>query len=177
MVLVEKDKQLGGWAAKLWKRVPFKQPYAEPQDTGLAELAAKVSSHPRITVHLNSILAETSGAPGRFSVQVAQESGSVVTEEVGAIVQATGFTAYDINKLPELGGGKSANVVDQAGLEALARTCRWRGDQTRRRQGSQQRGIHPVRRTAQRGQPEHLPYCSGHCCATSVKQAMYFKRC
>src|SRR5690606_11004764 len=21
----------------------------------------------------------------------------------------------------------------------------------------------------------HLPYCSGHCCATSIKQAMYFK--
>ena len=22
---------------------------------------------------------------------------------------------------------------------------------------------------------QHLPYCSGHCCATSIKQAMYFK--
>ena len=22
---------------------------------------------------------------------------------------------------------------------------------------------------------KHLPYCSGHCCATSIKQAMYFK--
>jgi quinone-modifying oxidoreductase, subunit QmoB len=21
----------------------------------------------------------------------------------------------------------------------------------------------------------HLPYCSGHCCNTSIKQAMYFK--
>ncbi len=48
---------------------------------------------------------KTSGAPGRFAVKIAQEAGAV-TEEVGAIVQATGFTTYDIAKLPELGGGK-----------------------------------------------------------------------
>ncbi len=175
VVLVEKEKQLGGWAAKLWKRVPFKQPYAEPQDIGLAELAAKVSSHPRITVHLNSTLAETSGAPGRFSVQVAQESGSLVTEEVGAIVQATGFSAYDINKLPELGGGKSPNVMDQAGLEALASAAD--GAAIKRADGKEVKSVVFIQCAGQRNEanPEHLPYCSGHCCATSVKQAMYFK--
>lgn len=46
-----------------------------------------------------------------------------MTEEaIGAIVQATGFTTYDIARLPELGGGQ-ANVVDQAGLEALAQAA------------------------------------------------------
>ena len=175
VVLVEKEKQLGGWAAKLWKRVPFKQPYAEPQDTGTAELAAKVSSHPRIMLHLNSTLAETSGAPGRFNLKIAQESGSVVTEEVGAIVQATGFSSYDINKLPELGGGKSANVVDQAGLEALARAAN--GAAIKRADGKEVKSVVFIQCAGQRNEanPEHLPYCSGHCCATSVKQAMYFK--
>ena len=175
VVLVEKEKQLGGWAAKLWKRVPFKQPYAEPQDTGTAELAAKVSSHPRIKLHLNSTLAETSGAPGRFNLKIAQESGSVVTEEVGAIVQATGFSSYDINKLPELGGGKSANVVDQAGLEALARAAN--GAAIKRADGKEVKSVVFIQCAGQRNEanPEHLPYCSGHCCATSVKQAMYFK--
>jgi len=175
VVLVEKNNQLGGWAAKMWKRVPFKQPYAEPQETGVAELAAKVSSHPRITVYINSTLAETSGAPGRFQIKVAQESGSVNTEEVGAIVQASGFSTYDINKLPELGGGKSENVVDQAGLEALARKTD--GTRIKRADGKEIKSVVFIQCAGQRNEtnPEHLPYCSGHCCATSVKQAMYFK--
>ncbi|MGA8147763.1 MAG: FAD-dependent oxidoreductase [Gallionellaceae bacterium] len=175
VVLVEKAGHLGGWAAKLWRRVPFKQPYAEPQDTGLAELASKVTSHPRITVHLNSTIAETAGAPGRFSVQVAQESGPAVTEEVGAIIQATGFSAYDLNKLPELGGGKSANVVDQAGVESLARLAD--GAAIKRADGKKVKSVVFIQCAGQRNEanPEHLPYCSGHCCATSVKQAIYFK--
>ncbi len=173
VAVVEKEAQLGGWAAKLWRRVPFKQPYAKLQDTGVAELVSKVSAHPRITVHLNSTVAETSGAPGRFSVKVAQESGAVTIEEVGGIVQASGFTTYDINKLPELGGGKP-HVVDQAGLEALARDAN--GAAIKRADDKEVRSVVFVQCAGQRdGSGKHLPYCSGHCCATSVKQAMYFK--
>ncbi|MBI1887299.1 MAG: hydrogenase iron-sulfur subunit [Nitrosomonadales bacterium] len=172
-VIVEREAQLGGWAARLWKRVPFRQPYAEPQDTGLSELAARVSSHPRIRVHLNSTIAETSGAPGRFSVQVAGPSGTI-TEQVGAIIQATGFDTYDLGKLPELGGGKLPNVTDQAGLEALARTAN--GTPIKRADGKSVQNVVFVQCAGQRdASGMHLPYCSGHCCATSVKQAMYFK--
>ncbi|TRZ97362.1 MAG: FAD-dependent oxidoreductase [Rhodocyclaceae bacterium] len=176
-VIVEKQSQLGGWAAKLWKRVPFKAPYAEPQDTGLTALAAKVGSHPLIKVHLNSSLAETAGAPGRFAVKIAQESGAVTEETVGAIIQATGFTSYDIAKLPELGGGQ-ANVVDQAGLEALAIAAN--GGTIKRADGKEVKSAVFVQCAGQRGSGgngsgQHLDYCSGHCCATSIKQAMYFK--
>ncbi|MCF8199890.1 MAG: FAD-dependent oxidoreductase, partial [Sulfuritalea sp.] len=172
-LLVEKQAQLGGWAAKLWKRAPFKAPYAEPQDTGLAELAAKVGSHPLITVHLNSSLAETGGAPGRFTVKIAQESGAVKDEIVGSIVQATGFTGYDIAKLPELGGGQ-ANVVDQAGLEAMAIAAD--GKAIKRADGKEIKSVTFLQCAGQRDESgTHLPYCSGHCCATSIKQAIYFK--
>ena len=177
-VLVEKQGQLGGWAAKLWQRTPFKAPHAEPQDTGLAELAAQVSVHPLITIHLNSSIAETAGAPGRFTVKVAQESGAVTEETVGAIVQATGFTTYDIARLPELGGGQP-NVVDQAGLEALAIAAN--GAVIRRADGKDVKSVVFLQCAGQRDDlkengGKHLPYCSGHCCATSIKQAMYFKK-
>lgn len=173
VVIVEKQAQLGGWGAKLWKRVPFKAPYADPQNTGVAELAAAVSSHPRIKVYLDSHLAETAGAPGRFNVKIAQESGVVVEETVGAIVQATGFTSYDIAKLPELGGGK-ANVTDQAGLEALAKSAN--GAAIKRADGKEIKSVVFLQCAGQRDETgTHLPYCSGHCCATSIKQAMYFK--
>ncbi len=173
VVVVEKAAELGGWAARLWKRVPFRAPYAEPQDTGLADLVAKVIAHPRIRVHLNATIAETSGAPGRFAVRVAQESGGIVDEAVGAILQATGFSTYDVAKLPDLGGGRP-DVVDQAGLEALARTAN--GGPIKRADGNDVKSVVFVQCAGQRDDTgTHLPYCSGHCCATSIKQAMYFK--
>ena len=172
-LLVEKQAQLGGWAANLWRRAPFKAPYAEPQDTGLAALAAKVSSHPLIKLHLSSSLAETGGAPGRFTVKIAKESGAVTEETVGAIVQATGFSSYDIAKLPELGGGQ-ANVVDQAAIEAMARSAD--GKAIKRADGKEVKSVVFLQCAGQRDDSgKHLPYCSGHCCATSIKQAMYFK--
>jgi quinone-modifying oxidoreductase subunit QmoB len=177
VVIVEKSGELGGFAKNMVKRVPFSGPYAEPQPTGAAEMAARVGSNPRIKVHLNSTLAETAGAPGRFVAKVAQESGAVTEELVGAIVQATGFTPYDINKLTELGGGQ-ANVVDQVGLEALAKAAN--GGAIKRADGKEVKSVVFVQCAGQRGHGgngngQHLEYCSGHCCATSIKQAMYFK--
>ena len=177
VVLVEKTGALGGFASKLHKRVPFNAPYAEAQEVGAGETAAKVQANPKIKVYLNSTVAETAGAPGRFAVKIAAESGSVTDALCGAIVQATGFTAYPLDKLPELGGGQ-ANVVDQAGLEALAKAAN--GGAIKRADGKDVKSVVFVQCAGQRGtggngSGEHLEYCSGHCCATSIKQAMYFK--
>ncbi|MEI6733853.1 MAG: FAD-dependent oxidoreductase [Comamonadaceae bacterium] len=173
VLLVEKAPQLGGWAAQLWKRVPYREPYAQPQDTGMSELIGRVVAHPLISVHLNSTLAETAGAPGRFAVKIAQDGGAVVQEMVGAIVQTSGFTTYDMARLPEFGGGLPG-VVDQAGLEALAKAAQ--GKEFKRADGHAIQSVVFVQCAGQRDTTgTHLPYCSGHCCATSVKQAMYFK--
>ncbi|MEW6165212.1 MAG: hydrogenase iron-sulfur subunit [Pseudomonadota bacterium] len=177
VVLVEKTGTLGGFARNLNKRVPFNGPYAEPQPTGVEELAAQVSGNGRIKVYLNSTVTETAGAPGRFAVKIAAESGSISEELCGAIVQATGFTTYPLDKLPELGGGQ-ANVVDQAGLEAMAKAAN--GGAIKRADGQEVKSVVFVQCAGQRGHGgngsgEHLEYCSGHCCATSIKQAMYFK--
>jgi quinone-modifying oxidoreductase subunit QmoB len=177
VVLVEKTGALGGFANNLFKRVPFNGPYAEPQEVGAGETVAKVQANGKIKVYLNSTVTETAGAPGRFKVSIAAESGSVTEELCGAIVQATGFTTYPLDKLPELGGGQ-ANVVDQAGLEAMAKAAN--GGAIKRADGKEVKSVVFVQCAGQRGSGgngsgEHLEYCSGHCCATSIKQAMYFK--
>ncbi len=174
VVLVEQSGELGGWAGRLWKRVPARSPYQDPQETGIAEMAAQVRKHPGIKLVLNATLAETAGAPGRFTVQIAQDSGTTIEETVGAIVQTTGFRSYEISKLPELGGGSNPHVIDQAGLEALARAAD--GGPIRRADGTLVRSVVFIQCAGQRDDSgKHLPYCSGHCCATSIKQAMYFK--
>jgi quinone-modifying oxidoreductase subunit QmoB len=173
VLLVEKTGVLGGWAAKAWRTSPDRAPYADPQPTGLPELIEKVGKHPKIKVLLNTTIAETAGAPGRFAVTLATESGATGTEQVGAIVQATGFTPYDLNKLPELGGGQP-NVVDHAGLEALATAAN--GGAIKRADGKPVKSVVFLQCAGQRDETgTHLSYCSGHCCSTSVLQARYFK--
>ena len=174
VVLVEREAQLGGWASRLWRKTPSRSPYAEPQDTGVAELLRRIGEQPLITVHLQSTVAETAGAPGRFKVSIARESGATTEEVVGAIVQASGFTSYDIAKLPELGGGSNPHVVDQAGLETLARAAN--GGPILRADGKPVKSVVFIQCAGQRDTTgKHLPYCSGHCCGTSIKQAIYFK--
>ncbi|CAG0951461.1 heterodisulfide reductase subunit A2 [Burkholderiales bacterium] len=173
-VILEQAETLGGWAALWHQRTPWRAPYAEPQPTGMAGLIARVEAHPQIRVYLGATLCATRGAPGRFSVEFTQGDGASQSEEVGAIIQATGFVPYPIDKLPELGGGKSPHVVDQTGLEALARKAD--GGPIRRADGKLVDTVVFLQCAGQRdSSAKHLPYCSGHCCATSVKQAMYFK--
>jgi quinone-modifying oxidoreductase subunit QmoB len=179
--IVEKSAALGGHVGQFYKRTPARAPYAEPADTRIAELTAQIAENPHIRVHLNSTVASTRGAPGRFTADITNASGAdatqatQVTEEFGAIIQATGFVPYDANKLPELGYGKSPDVVTNLELEALAKAANG-GPIKRPSDGKEVKSVAFVQCAGQRSKtPGHLSYCSGFCCTTSIKQAMYFK--
>ena len=170
--LVEKAAQLGGTVASLFKRIPVKNALQGPVDNDIDQLIEAVNQHGKITVHLNSTVAKTDGAPGRFSVEIATESGSSNTVSVGAIIQATGFKPYDMSQLPELGAG-NADVLDQAGFEALVKAANG-GALKRPSDGKEVQNVVFVQCAGQRSdKPGHLNYCSGHCCMTSIKQAQY----
>jgi len=170
VTIIEKTGGLGGNAGKAWKSIPSKAPYADPEDTGVADMLAAVEANSNISVHLNSTLTKTSGAPGRFSADITTESGSTSTENFGAIIQASGYNEYDASQLKELGYGNS-NVVTQAELDAMAK-----GGSIKNINGKDINSVAFIQCAGQRSEKEgHLPYCSGHCCLTSIKQAMYFK--
>jgi quinone-modifying oxidoreductase subunit QmoB len=143
----------------------------------VADMVARIEADSNIKAYLNATIAKTDGAPGRFKVDIAIESGAIAQEDVGAIIQATGFTLYDANKLPEFAYGKTPNVVDQAGLEALAKAAAAEGKPIRRpSDGQPVKSVVFVQCAGQRDATgKHLQYCSGFCCNTSIKQAMYFK--
>ena len=173
--IVEKTGALGGHAAQLHRRTPNRSPYAHPQDTGVAKMVATIEADDRITLLLNSTLTRTSGAPGRFSADITTESGATTTENFGAIVQASGFKPYDANQLPEFAYDKSPDVVTNLELEALAKAADG-GPIRRPSDGREIKSLAFVQCAGQRSDKEgHLPYCSGFCCTTSIKQAMYFK--
>ncbi len=175
VTIVEKTGALGGAAAQFYKRVPGHAPYEQPADTGVAQMIADIEADANITVHLNSTLTRTDGAPGRFDADITTESGSTATEKFGAIIMASGFRPYDATQLPELAYGKTPDVVDQMGLEQLAKAAAG-GPIKRSSDGKEVKNVVFVQCAGQRSdKPGHLPYCSGHCCSTSIKQAMYFK--
>lgn len=171
--IVEKTGALGGAAAKAWKGIPLKAPYTDPVDTGIEVLIAAVMANSKIKVHLNSTITKTSGAPGRFAADITTESGSTKTENFGAIIQASGYSEYDASQLTEFSYGKAPNVVTQAELDAMAKA----GNGTiKTKDGKDVKSVAFVQCAGQRSSKEgHLNYCSGHCCSTSIKQAMYFK--
>jgi quinone-modifying oxidoreductase, subunit QmoB len=147
----------------------------QPIANDVGELIAQVEKAGNIRVQLNSTIAKTEGAPGRFKVEIATESGSSSSAEFGAIIQATGFKPYDAAQLPELGYGKNPNVVTNLELERLAKQANG-GHLKRPSDGKVVKSVAFVQCAGQRSsKPGHLPYCSGFCCTTSIKQAIYFK--
>lgn len=173
--IVEKSGALGGSTAQLYKKIPTKAPYADPEDTGVDAMIAAVEADGNITVHLNSTTTKIAGAPGRFAADISAESGSTETKEFGAIVQASGFKPYDANKLPEFAYGKNKDVVTQMELEALAREANG-GAIKRPSDGKEVSSVLFIQCAGQRSKKEgHLEHCSGYCCSASIKQAMYFK--
>jgi quinone-modifying oxidoreductase subunit QmoB len=175
VTIVEKTGALGGIAGELHRRVATHAPYSDPEDTGVAELVAEVQANSRITVHLNARVTRTAGAPGRFDVDISTESGATTSARFGALVQASGFTPYDANQLPEFAYGKSPDVLTQLELEKLARAADG-GPIKRPSDGKVVENVVFVQCAGQRSdKPGHLSYCSGFCCTASIKQAMYFK--
>jgi len=173
--IVEKSAALGGTAANLYQRIPDRSPYQRPMDTGIDTLLSIIDAASNINVHLNATTTKIDGAPGHFAVDISTESGTTTPKLFGAVIQASGFFPYDANQLPELGYGKSADVVTQLELEALAKTANG-GAIKRPSDGKDVQSVVFVQCAGQRSDKAgHLPYCSGHCCLTSIKQAMYFK--
>ncbi len=97
------------------------------------------------------------------------------TLEVSAIVVATGWQPYPLEKLPELGGGVLADVIANVHMERLASSTGPTGGKILRPSD----GKAPTRvafvQCAGSRDVNHLPYCSGVCCLASLKQAMYVK--
>jgi len=184
--LVAEEAKLGGVWADLYRRVPFRaatvdtsnrlgEKLPQPEDPGVDAMAAEVDANGKITVHLNAKITRTSGAPGRFSVDISTESGGTATENIGAIVQATDYKPYDASQLPEFSYGKTPDVVTNFELEKLAREANG-GPIKRPSDGKEVKSVAFIQCAGQRStKPGHLPYCSGFCCTESIKQAMYFK--
>ena len=95
--------------------------------------------------------------------------------QVGAIVWATGWKPYDMEKLTNLGAGKLKNVVSNMQFERLAAPNGPTGGKILRpSDGREPKRIAFVQCAGSRDE-NHLNYCSYICCMASLKHVTYIR--
>ncbi|PKN23981.1 MAG: heterodisulfide reductase subunit A [Deltaproteobacteria bacterium HGW-Deltaproteobacteria-21] len=168
VVLVEKEKELGGFQKKV-KQIAVR-PYKALQNGIVESLAAEVAKNGKIKLYTGATVEKTSGGPGVFKVTIKQ-NGTQAEHNVGAVVLAPGWQPYDPTKLDaKLGYGASPNVItntmfeEKFGSAPIARPS----------DGKNVSSVAFLQCAGSRD-PNHLSYCSTVCCTTSVKHALQVK--
>ncbi|MBI5097958.1 MAG: hydrogenase iron-sulfur subunit [Nitrospirae bacterium] len=168
VVLVEKEAELGGMAAKLYKETPRQYPYDQLEEPRIFNIIKEVESNPNIKVLKSSMIEKTDGQPGLLDVTI-RNNGNSETMRVGAVIMAAGWKPYDASKLGHLGYGKP-NVITSVQMEEMAK----KGKITRPSDGKEAKKVAFIQCAGSRDS-NHLPYCSSFCCGTSLKQAKYVR--
>jgi heterodisulfide reductase subunit A len=97
-------------------------------------------------------------------------------ERVGAIILATGYELYPLEKLGEYGGGQVPDVIDALGMERLLSSSGPTAGVLRRpSDGKEPREVVWIQCAGSRDPELAMPYCSKICCMYSAKQAMLYK--
>jgi len=97
-------------------------------------------------------------------------------ERVGAIILATGFELYPLEKLGEYGGGRVPDVIDALAMERLlSASGPTAGVMRRPSDGKEPREVVWIQCAGSRDPELAMPYCSKICCMYSAKQAMLYK--
>lgn len=158
--LIEKEKNLGGWAAKWKKQIPFDAPFDSLIDPVVAEMIKRVVENELITVYLDTTIEKIDGQPGDFKVKL---SGKV-SLTVGSIVTAAGWKPYRPESKDFYGLGEIENVITSVELEEKVKA-------------NTVKKIDAVLfvQCAGSRDKDHLPYCSSVCCGITLKQAKYYR--
>lgn len=164
VVLVERESRLGG-------RLRERGGTLEGDDVQAlgARLISDVVSHPKITVHLDSMLARVSGQAGVFTSVLKTPKGERLLEH-GVTVVATGGAERATNRHLH---GVSPRVMTQGRLESLLALGRQAPELS-------DPALHRIVmiQCVERGaieRPEHQ-LCSRVCCSEAIKNALALKR-
>ncbi|MBO8144343.1 MAG: CoB--CoM heterodisulfide reductase iron-sulfur subunit A family protein, partial [Thermodesulfobacterium sp.] len=102
VVLVEKEKELGGFVAKMKAHCEVNHPYKNIVPPVVGELISQVENNEKIKVYKGATVASISGMPGLFNVKI-NVGGKEEEVKIGSVVLAAGFKPYDASKLTDLG--------------------------------------------------------------------------
>jgi heterodisulfide reductase subunit A len=100
----------------------------------------------------------------------------IVSEDVGAIVVATGYGLLDLERLPEYGAGRYPDVITGIQYERLLNASGpTAGHIVRPSDGTEPKTLVFVSCAGSRDKSIGVPYCSNFCCMYIAKQAILTK--
>lgn len=100
----------------------------------------------------------------------------IFEERVGALIVATGYDLYPMNRLPEYGDGLIPDVIDGLTFERLlAASGPTAGKVLRPSDGKVPKEVVFVQCSGSRDPERGVPYCSKICCMYTAKQAILYK--
>jgi len=120
VVLVEKQRELGGYAKKMYKTIPMSYPFTEAEATSIDAKIAAVEENAKITVLTGTTLEKLAGMPGQYTATL--KTGKEEQDmPVGSVVTATGWVAQDKKYLEPFGYKASKNIVTSMEFEEMAK--------------------------------------------------------
>jgi heterodisulfide reductase subunit A len=171
VILVEREERLGGRMAQLSATYLNFDPTVDL----LRQKIEAVTRNPHITVLTRAQVGELGGYLGDFNVKVRRQ-GNDEEYKVGAIVVATGYDLYPMERLVEYGGGRYPDVIDSLQFERLLSASGPTGGEIRRpSDGRVPQEVVFVQCAGSRDPERGVSYCSKICCMYTAKQAMIYK--
>ncbi|MDY7077934.1 MAG: FAD-dependent oxidoreductase [Chloroflexota bacterium] len=67
-VVIEKEAQVGGFAAKMRKQTPWAYPYEDLQEPVIQEIIQEAQAHPKVEIRTETEIARVFGSPGLYDV-------------------------------------------------------------------------------------------------------------
>ena len=105
-----------------------------------------------------------------------KQQDEIITEEVGAIVVATGYNLMKNEKFAEFGYGKYKDVINGLQFERLASASGPTGGEiTRPSDGKVPESIVFIQCTGSRDEKRGVSYCSKICCMYTAKHTMLYR--
>lgn len=164
VVLVEREDQLGGWARRIGKGFPHLIPIKDFLQ-GKLEL---LDSYPQLKLYLSSEVVGLEGFPGNFTATIKQADGTTVEEDIGSIIIAIGFSAFDARRKPEFGYGETKRVMTTVEMEEML-------EQGALSINGQPKEVTFIQCVGSRDKSINKEYCSRACCMVVAKQALMLK--
>jgi heterodisulfide reductase subunit A len=104
------------------------------------------------------------------------QQDELVTEQVGAIIAATGYDLFDFTRYGEYGGGRFPDVITSMQYERLlSASGPTEGHIRRPSDGVEPKDVVFIQCVGSRDKSIGRPYCSGFCCMYTAKQTILTK--
>lgn len=106
-----------------------------------------------------------------------EQKDEIIEEEIGAIIVATGYELYPVEKIPEYGTGKYKDVINGLQFERLlSASGPTEGQIKRPSDNNEPKRVAFICCVGSRDPEHHFSYCSKVCCMYNAKHALLYKQ-